>query len=372
MRQTRVELRALFVHDSCAFTKYKSTPKPDSTNLEVNMGGCVSYFVPSRRKKLPDPEAGRVQAEPPKLGQALEPEPKLPEPEEPKTIYVAVMGATGSGKTTFINIATGSNLRVGMGLESCTNEVQMSQPFMLDGKRVVLIDTPGFDDTTKSDTDVLKMIAAYLQTMHKQEKLLSGVIYMHRISDIRVGSTSRRDFTMFQELCGKEAYKNVLMVTNMWGEANQEDALAREQELREKDIFFKPILEDGAVLLRHMNDQESAHKIIQKLTGIDPVVLRIQSELAAMNDITQTGAFAQLNRELMEQAEKNRQELEKLRVELEEAAQAQDEETRMELQEESEKMEAELLRVQNEAATLASEYQAELRRIEEQLHARAG
>jgi GTPase Era involved in 16S rRNA processing len=280
------------------------------------------------------------------------------------------MGATGSGKTTFINIASGSDLRVGMGLESCTNEVQTSQSFMLDGKRVVLIDTPGFDDTTKSDTDVLKMIAAYMQTMHKQEKLLSGVIYMHRISDIRVGGTSRRDFTMFQELCGKEAYKNVLMVTNMWGEAN-EDALAREQELRDKDIFFKPILDNGALLLRHMNDQESAHKIIQNLTGIDPVVLRIQTELAAMNDITQTSAYAQLNRELMEQAEKNRQELEKLRVELEEAAQAQDEETRMELQEESEKMEAELLRVQNEATTLASEYQAELRRIEEQLHARA-
>jgi GTPase Era involved in 16S rRNA processing len=281
------------------------------------------------------------------------------------------MGATGSGKTTFINVASGSNLRVGMGLESCTNEVQASQSFMLDGKHVVLVDTPGFDDTTKSDTDVLKMIAAYLQTMHKQEKLLSGVIYMHRISDIRVGGTSRRDFTMFQELCGREAYKNVLMVTNMWGDVN-EDVLAREQELREKDIFFKPILDNGALLLRHMNDQDSAHKIIHKLTDIDPVVLRIQSELAAVNDITQTSAYAQLNRELMEQAERNRQELQKLRVELEEAAQAQDEETRMELQEESEKMEAELLRVQNEAATLASEYQAELRRIEEQLHARGG
>ncbi|KAG1747167.1 uncharacterized protein EDB91DRAFT_72861 [Suillus paluster] len=161
-----------------------------------------------------------------------------------------------------------------MGLESCTNEVQMSQPFRLDGKRVVLVDTPGFDDTTKSDTDVLKMIAAYLQTMHKQEKLLSGVIYMHRISDVRVGGTSRRDFTMFQELCGKEAYKNVLLVTNMWGEVN-EDLLAREQELREKDIFFKPILDNGALLLRHMNDQESAHKLIRNLTKMDPVVLRI-------------------------------------------------------------------------------------------------
>ncbi|KAG0705706.1 P-loop containing nucleoside triphosphate hydrolase protein [Suillus ampliporus] len=281
------------------------------------------------------------------------------------------MGATGSGKTTFINAASGSELRVGMGLESCTNEVQMSQPFFLDGRRVILVDTPGFDDTTKSDTDVLKMIAAYLQTMHKQGNLLSGVIYMHRISDIRVGGTSRRDFTMFQELCGKEAYRNVLMVTNMWGDIN-EDVLAREKELREKDIFFKPILDNGAVLLRHMNDPESAHKIIGNLTGVDPVVLRIQSELAAGNDITETGAFAQLNRELMEQAERNRQELEKLRVELEEAAQAQDEETRMELQEESEKMEAELLRVQNEATRLASEYQAELRRIEEELRARAG
>jgi hypothetical protein len=47
-----------------------------------------------------------------------------------------------------------------MGLESCTNEVQTSQSFMLDGKHVVLVDTPAFDDTTKSDTDVLKMIAA--------------------------------------------------------------------------------------------------------------------------------------------------------------------------------------------------------------------
>lgn len=52
-----------------------------------------------------------------------------------------------------------------MGLESCTNEVQTSQPFMLDNNRIILIDTPGFDDTTKSDTEVLKMIAAYLRMM---------------------------------------------------------------------------------------------------------------------------------------------------------------------------------------------------------------
>jgi hypothetical protein len=36
------------------------------------------------------------------------------------------------------------------------------EAFNLDDRRVVLIDTPGFDDTTQSDTDVLRMIAAFL------------------------------------------------------------------------------------------------------------------------------------------------------------------------------------------------------------------
>ena len=32
------------------------------------------------------------------------------------------------------------------------------------GKLVTLVDTPGFDDTTVSDTDILKMIAVYLSS----------------------------------------------------------------------------------------------------------------------------------------------------------------------------------------------------------------
>lgn len=64
----------------------------------------------------------------------------------------------------FINLASGSNLQVGASLESCTYEVQLAEEFTLDGRRVVLIDTPGFDDTTKSDTDVLRMISSFLAT----------------------------------------------------------------------------------------------------------------------------------------------------------------------------------------------------------------
>ena len=53
-------------------------------------------------------------------------------------------------------------MKVGEDLESCTSEIQESDEFILDGRRVVLIDTPGFDDTHKSDTDVFRSIAAFL------------------------------------------------------------------------------------------------------------------------------------------------------------------------------------------------------------------
>jgi hypothetical protein len=61
-----------------------------------------------------------------------------------------------------VNQASGSHLKVGEDLDSYTSEIQASEEFILDGRRVVLIDTLGFDDTHRTDTDVLKSIAAFL------------------------------------------------------------------------------------------------------------------------------------------------------------------------------------------------------------------
>ena len=59
-------------------------------------------------------------------------------------------------------MGSGSNLRAETGLKSCTTEVQPANEFTLDEQRVLLVDTPGFDNTDKSDTDILNMIAAFL------------------------------------------------------------------------------------------------------------------------------------------------------------------------------------------------------------------
>ncbi|KAG2110890.1 P-loop containing nucleoside triphosphate hydrolase protein, partial [Suillus discolor] len=277
----------------------------------------------------------------------------------------SVMGATGSGKTTFINVASGSDLRVGMGLESCTNEVQTSQSFMLDGKRVVLVDTPGFDDTTKSDTDVLKMIAAYLQTIYEHGTRLAGVIYMHRISDFRMGGTSKRNFKIFRELCGESSLKNVIIVTNMWSEVKREIGEAREAELASKDKFFKPVLEKGARMLRHDGTLESAHTTLRYLINSQAATLRIQQEIVNEHKpIEKTAAGAEIRRALDEQADHHKEEIRSLKAEMEVAMRAKDEETRAELQEELEKKQQECLRIEQNAQHMAAEFTAERARLE--------
>ncbi|KAF8875183.1 hypothetical protein BD779DRAFT_225500 [Infundibulicybe gibba] len=61
-------------------------------------------------------------------------------------------------------VGIGSELSVGTGLQPCTSTAQLIAPFELDGRCVVLIDTPSFGDTKKSGIDALRMISASLAT----------------------------------------------------------------------------------------------------------------------------------------------------------------------------------------------------------------
>ena len=64
--------------------------------------------------------------------------------------------------TKFINLLSNSGFAVGTGLLSCTSEVRASNVFVYAGRRVQLLDTPGFDDTITSDREILRRIAAFL------------------------------------------------------------------------------------------------------------------------------------------------------------------------------------------------------------------
>ena len=229
-----------------------------------------------------------------------------------------------------------------MELESCTGEVQLADNITLDGREVTLIDTPGFDDTSRSDTEILMMITGFLaatsvgidvcclsisRTEHPHryegESRLAGIIYVHRISNYRSSGISGRSFQMFRSLCGESTLKNVILVTNMWKEVSQAINVARERELISR--FFKPALDKGALMARHHNTVESAHNILRMIIKIQPVVLQIQRELVdERKDIIDTAAGDSINEELKEQIRRHQAELKELREEMRWALETKD------------------------------------------------
>ncbi|KAH8797175.1 P-loop containing nucleoside triphosphate hydrolase protein [Flagelloscypha sp. PMI_526] len=278
---------------------------------------------------------------------------------------IAVMGATGTGKTTFVNLASNSTMKVGMELHSCTDRVQVAQSFELDGRPVTLIDTPGFDDTTKSDFTILKMISDFLPKQYDEGTKLAGIIYIHRISDVRFTGMSAKNFRMFRELCGETTLKNVVIVTNRWGEVTEELGQAREAQLAGE--FFKAVLEKGGRMLRNSNTLESAHDIVRAILKNQPAPLQIQTEMVdEKKDISQTAAGEELNRELQKLMKRHTIEMEELKTEMKEAARIKDEETRLELMNEARILQEQLDRVKGDTVQLRQEKEERERQIRQQ------
>ncbi|KAL4063994.1 P-loop containing nucleoside triphosphate hydrolase protein [Scleroderma yunnanense] len=200
---------------------------------------------------------------------------------------IAVMGPTGVGKSSFIHdsVPPGSSteVKVGHGLQSETSEVQPICWATEDGTTVKLADTPGFDDSRLgiTDTDVLKMISTFLVNEYKEQRSqLTGLIYVHRISDTRVGGTSKRNLRMFRKLCGDDSLKNVVIVTTMWDKVTEAEGIRREQELKSSSDLFKPLVDEGAVMMRHDRTPQSAAHVIKYLLGKSATTTQIVRELA--------------------------------------------------------------------------------------------
>ncbi|KAJ3567471.1 hypothetical protein NP233_g6348 [Leucocoprinus birnbaumii] len=182
-------------------------------------------------------------------------------------IIIAFMGPTGSGKSFFIDLLTGQpELRAGHSLASVTagiEAVRMPIP-TIPGRDIVLVDTPGFDDTTRSDMEILTMISDWLKNTYKQDVKLSGLIYLHRITDNRMAGSPHKNLRMFGELCGDLMMTQVVLVTTMWGKVAQDIGLAREKELKAQ--FWKNLIDRGSEADRLESDTfKGAWSVVNKV-----------------------------------------------------------------------------------------------------------
>ncbi|KAJ3513213.1 hypothetical protein NLJ89_g3073 [Agrocybe chaxingu] len=232
-------------------------------------------------------------------------------------IIIAVMGPTGSGKTTFINIATDYDSPVGHGLQSCTsdiNVVKLSFPELVSAD-IYFVDTPGFDATNKSDLEVLGQISDWLNNTYQKNIKLSGLLYFHRISDNALGGTFTKNFKMFDKLVGNH-FKNIVLTTTMWDDVDEATGVERETTL--KDEFWKALIDRGSHTARFLQTKESAFEVIAPILAevSKRETLLLQKEITDLGFVLrETSAGRELCSRLDHLVQKRQKELDQLLVE---------------------------------------------------------
>jgi hypothetical protein len=190
---------------------------------------------------------------------------------------------------------------------------------------VQLIDTPGFDDTSRTDDQVLRQLASWLSFAYQQGYRLNGMVYLQTIGEPRMKGSHLTNLRMFQEMTGLDNMESVVLTTTMWDKTDRDAAKKRELQLMEEDKFWQPMIKRKSHVKRFMNDRQSALDIIRVLVEKHKMVPKLQHEMNVEGkDLDQTNAGKAVNKRLIEQKEKHEQEKKDLMKQMEKALQEND------------------------------------------------
>jgi hypothetical protein len=123
------------------------------------------------------------------------------------------------------------------------------------GVKVHLIDTPGLNDTYRSESVVLKEVAFWLSKAYALNCLLNGVIYLHDISAPRWTASTRKGIAFLKALCGPDNYDGIVLSTTMWDIVPPQVGIGRQRELVSKPEMWGDLEARGSVVYPHSREE---------------------------------------------------------------------------------------------------------------------
>ena len=132
---------------------------------------------------------------------------------------------------------------------------------------------------------------------------LTGILYVQRITDVRMSGTPHRNLRMFGELCGDKSARNVVLLTTMWDKARSlKEVENREAGLKER--YWNVMIHHGATAERFYvkgSGRQSPWLIIDKMVKRHQLgrVLLLQEEMVDVGKrLNETNAGMPLFRDL--------------------------------------------------------------------------
>ncbi|PPQ82050.1 hypothetical protein CVT24_009755 [Panaeolus cyanescens] len=202
-----------------------------------------------------------------------------------ESIRILLLGATGSGKSSFIEALAGKDHRLGITgstLASVTQDVQafkvvnMHLLWYKSVQPLFIVDTPGFLDSKMSELQIVKRVNQWIRTSGK----ISYVFYFCRITDTRLPGSARRLMRIIKSIGVK--HESLAIVTSMWDTIWRAEALKRAEDhfLHLEDVIWKVAwfwyryltflmsllgqddIKNGAAIVKFWNTQSSAIEIL--------------------------------------------------------------------------------------------------------------
>lgn len=190
-----------------------------------------------------------------------------------------------------------------------------------DDINVRLVDTPGFDDSNRSDVSILGDVAKWLGEKYKQKILLNGVVYLHRITDIRMPISSLRSIRALRNVCGADVLSNVHLAIIMWERLTLKAKGDQREEMLMEPGHWGDMIKKGCKVHCLENNPHSALDLVRYvLDNSFPVALKIQQEMVDEDrSFEETVAGRELYLELVRERERFEKEKAEILRELEES-----------------------------------------------------
>ncbi|KZT74201.1 hypothetical protein DAEQUDRAFT_807874 [Daedalea quercina L-15889] len=129
-----------------------------------------------------------------------------------------VIGKTGTGKTTFINLAADSDLEVSSpySVEQCTTNIQWAECEVTDGMKAILYDIPDIEELNETDAAVVEHFI--VPDRGPTEPAWDAIIYVIDISQPRANLCRDRNYQLLDRLKQRGLLGKLSFLTTMWPE----------------------------------------------------------------------------------------------------------------------------------------------------------
>jgi len=173
---------------------------------------------------------------------------------------VVIIGPTGVGKSSFINIAADQKLKVDNS-KPCTTELALVRCTFEDKREVVFVDTPPFPDPNgnAAEKEVGNSINEWVKKSLGEGIKVTRILYLHDISRNRYTELFPH-YEIFRKLCGNQYSASVALVLTMC------ENVVDPKICKERTDFltgrWKSLMGKKAVVYSHYGTKESAWVVV--------------------------------------------------------------------------------------------------------------